>query len=180
LNKQKIVITGGPGTGKSSIITELIKRGYTCFEEISREVTIKAQKEGIDQLFLSNPLLFSELLLKGRLQQFKNSENLNSNIIFFDRGIPDVLAYMDFIGNAYPKNFIDIAKKSVYNNVFILKPWQEIYKSDNERYESFEQSKEIYKHLLNGYKSFGYNPINVPFGTIKERTDFILTKINLE
>ena len=64
LNTKKIVITGGPGTGKSSLINELIKRGYTCLEEISRQVTLDAKKQGIDQLFLTNPLLFSELLFK--------------------------------------------------------------------------------------------------------------------
>ncbi|MGB1308804.1 MAG: AAA family ATPase, partial [Oceanihabitans sp.] len=31
MKTKKIVITGGPGTGKSSIINELIKRGYGCF-----------------------------------------------------------------------------------------------------------------------------------------------------
>ena len=67
---KKIVITGGPGTGKSSIINELTKRGYTCYEEISRQVILNARKDGIEQLFLTKPLLFSELLLKGREQQY--------------------------------------------------------------------------------------------------------------
>ena len=53
--QQKIVIIGGPGTGKSSILREFIKQGYECMPEISREVTLKAQKEGIDQLFLDQP-----------------------------------------------------------------------------------------------------------------------------
>ncbi|HEX5742987.1 MAG TPA: AAA family ATPase, partial [Flavobacteriaceae bacterium] len=37
--QNKIVITGGPGTGKSTLINELIKRGYNCLEEISRDIT---------------------------------------------------------------------------------------------------------------------------------------------
>ena len=45
---KRIVITGGPGTGKSTIINELIKQDYTCMEEISRQVTLDAQKEGIE------------------------------------------------------------------------------------------------------------------------------------
>ena len=32
--KLKIIITGGPGTGKTSIIEELKKRGYFCYDEI--------------------------------------------------------------------------------------------------------------------------------------------------
>ena len=51
--QQKIVLIGGPGTGKSTIINEFVKRGYACMPEISREVIVKAQKEGIEQLFLT-------------------------------------------------------------------------------------------------------------------------------
>ena len=61
------MVTGGPGTGKSSLIHELKQRGHCCLDEISRQVTLEARKNGIEQLFLTQPLAFSELLLKGRL-----------------------------------------------------------------------------------------------------------------
>ena len=178
MNTKKIVITGGPGTGKSSLINQLLKLGYTCLEEISRQVTLNAKKEGIDQLFLTHPLLFSELLLKGRQQQFEDANKLPSNLVFFDRGVPDVLAYMDFIGDTYPAYFIDTCKKIKYDTVFILKPWETIYTSDNERYESFEQALEIHEHLLNTYKKFNYKLIDVPFDTIENRTNYILSTLN--
>ncbi|TGV04783.1 AAA family ATPase [Flavivirga rizhaonensis] len=179
MNTKKIVITGGPGTGKSTLINELISRGYNCLEEISRQVTLDAKKEGIDQLFLTNPLLFSELLLKGRHQQFLNAETGASEIIFFDRGLPDVLAYMDFIGDSYPESFINTCKNAIYDIVFILKPWEAIYKSDNERYENFEQALNIHKHLLNTYQNFNYHLIDVPFNTVENRVDFILNSLNM-
>ena len=179
LNTKKIVITGGPGTGKSSIINALIKRGFTCFEEISRQVTLDAKKDGIDQLFLTNPLLFSELLLKGREQQYLDAKNHESSTVFLDRGVPDVLAYMDFIGDSYPQNFIDTCKNSAYHTVFILKPWKDIYTSDNERYESFEQALEIHKNLVNTYQSYNYALIDVPFDTVEKRVDYILNILNM-
>lgn len=179
MNTKKVIITGGPGTGKSTIINELIKRDYTCLEEISRQVILDAKKEGIDQLFLTNPLLFSELLLKGREKQYLSADALKNDIVFFDRGIPDVLAYMDFIGNEYPDSFVDICKKSQYDSVFILKPWEAIYTSDNERYESFNQAEEIHKHLINTYQSYNYKLIDVPFDTIENRTNFILNIVNM-
>jgi len=179
LNTKKIIITGGPGTGKSTIINELIKREYTCLEEISRQVILDAKKEGIDQLFLTNPLLFSDMLLEGREKQFQSACTLESDIVFFDRGIPDVLAYMDFIGDEYPNRYIDICKNSKYDAVFILKPWEAIYTSDNERYEDFNQAKEIHKYLINTYQSYNYQLIDVPFDTIEKRTDFILNIVNM-
>ncbi|MBP0904123.1 AAA family ATPase [Mariniflexile gromovii] len=175
MNTKKIVITGGPGTGKSTLINELIKRGYTCLEEISRQIILDAKKKGIDQLFLTEPLLFSEMLLKGRKQQFEDANKLESDLVFFDRGVPDVLAYMDFIGDTYPLHFINTCKNTEYDTVFILKPWETIYTSDNERYESFEQTLEIHDHLLNTYQKFNYKLIDVPFGTVENRTDYILS-----
>ena len=174
MSTKKIVITGGPGTGKSSIITELLKRGYTCLEEISRQVILDARKDGIDQLFLKNPLLFSELLLKGRKKQYDEANNQDSDLVFIDRGLPDVLAYMEFIGDDYPKDFIDVCENNVYDYVFILSPWQEIFTSDNERYENFEQAVSIHHHLLDTYEKYEYNLLDVPFDTVEKRADYIL------
>ena len=70
MNTQKIVLIGGPGTGKTTLINGLKKKGYNCMEEISRQITLDAQEKGIDQLFLEEPLLFSEHLLMGRQKQF--------------------------------------------------------------------------------------------------------------
>ncbi len=143
-------------------------------EEISRQVILEARKDGIDQLFLTNPLLFSELLLEGRKKQYMNANNQNSNLVFFDRGIPDVLAYMDYIGDIYPKEFIETCRNHVYDHVFILSPWQEIFTSDNERYENFDQSVRIHHHLLNTYEKYEYNLIDVPFERVEKRADHIL------
>ncbi|WP_298556735.1 ATP-binding protein [uncultured Algibacter sp.] len=179
MNTKKIVITGGPGTGKSTLITELTKRGHICLEEISRQVILDAKKQGIDQLFLTNPLLFSELLLKGRQQQFIEADIYKNQIVFFDRGVHDILAYMNYIGDTYPQNFIETCENSVYNSIFILKPWEAIYTDDNERYETFNQAQKIHSHLINTYQSYNYNLIDVPFGTVKERADFIQKMSNM-
>ena len=176
--QKKIVITGGPGTGKSTVIIELEKQGYQCMHEISREVTLMARKNGIEQLFLKDPMLFSKMLLEGRVNQFKKASNLKNNIVFFDRGIPDVFAYMNYLGVEYPSIFIDQCNNNqYYNTIFLMPPWKDIYITDNERYESFEQSLAIYNHLKSAYKGLGYTIIEVPFGTAQERADFILKKI---
>ena len=179
MNTRKIVITGGPGTGKSSIINELIKRNYTCFEEISRQVTLDARKDGVEQLFLTHPLRFSEMLLDARTKQFMEASSLENDLVFLDRGLPDVVAYMDYANSDYPKIFTDICKKHVYDNVFVLAPWQEIFVSDSERYENFDQAVEIHHALLETYERFGYELIDVPFDSIEKRADFIIDALHL-
>jgi predicted ATPase len=176
----KIVLIGGPGSGKTSVINELQKRGYSCKPEISREVTLQAKKDGVEQLFLKDPLLFSRLLLEGRIKQYKETEKTKEKIIFFDRGVPDVTAYLDFVNETYPQDISDANKLYMYDIIFHFKPWKSIYTKDNERYESFEESEKIDQFLVNTYKNLGYTIIEVPFKSVIKRADFILNSLNCE
>ena len=178
MQKEIIVIIGGPGTGKTTIIDGLVAKGHCCYPEISREVTLEAKKQGIEQLFLEKPLLFSELLLEGRKKQFQNATKEPHEIVFIDRGIPDVLAYMHYIGDSYPATFDAACREHTYSKIFILPPWEEIYISDAERYENFEQAKLIYNHLTETYQNYGYKLIEVPIDTMNNRILFILDEIS--
>ena len=168
---------GGPGSGKTTLIEALNKKGYVCYPEISRQVTIEAQKHGTEQLFLEKPLLFSELLLEGRVAQYKEALQEETSVVFIDRGIPDVLAYLHYIGDAYPKTFVEACKNHLYSKIFIFPPWEEIYKTDIERYENFEQSLLIHSHLVETYQKFGYSLIEVPKIDLKSRVNFILNNL---
>lgn len=177
MNKKIILIIGGPGSGKTTLINELTGQGYICYPEISREVTKQAQEKGIANLFLTEPLLFSQLLLEGRIKQHVEAINENTDIVFIDRGIPDVLAYMHYKGDDYPESFDLACKKHVYHQIFLLPPWENIYSSDEQRYENFEQAQEIHNHLVATYKKYGYDLIEVPRDTVEARIKFILERI---
>ena len=58
MEKEIIVLIGGPSSGKTTLINALTQKGYICYPEISREVIRKAQQDGIEQLFLENPLFW--------------------------------------------------------------------------------------------------------------------------
>lgn len=177
MNKKIILIIGGPGSGKTTLINELTGQGYICYPEISREVTKQAQEKGITNLFLTEPLLFSQLLLEGRIKQHVEAINENTDIVFIDRGIPDVLAYMHYKGDDYPESFDLACKNHVYHQIFLLPPWENIYSSDEQRYENFEQAQEIHNHLVATYKKYGYDLIEVPRDTVEARIKFILERI---
>ena len=180
MQKEIVLLIGGPGTGKSTLINVLAERGFICYPEISRQVTLEAQKQGIDQLFLKEPLLFSQKLLEGRIKQYQDALAEQDNIVFIDRGIPDVVAYMHFIGDTnYPEMFKNACKDFKYTKLFILPVWEEIYLSDNERYESVQEAKQIQEHLIKTYSELGYDMIEVPKDTPDNRADFILKHFNL-
>lgn len=178
--QQKIVLIGGPGTGKTTIINALKQRGFYCLPEVSRDVILKAKKQGIDQLFLTEPLLFSKMLLEGREEQYNHSIKSEEEIVFFDRGIPDVHAYMNYFNTEYPAYFIEKSTSYKYTKIFHFSPWEEIHTTDNERYESFDESVKIDTFLIEAYSELGYDLINVPFGTIEERTNFIINSLSGE
>ena len=178
MKTKKIALIGGPSSGKTTLINALKSDGYYCMEEISRQITLDAQEKGIDQLFLKDPILFSEELLLGRQNQFTEADTMNQDLVFFDRGLPDIVAYLDYLGNSYPESFKTICSKYKYDYIFILKPWKAIYEQDNERYETFEQAVEINEFLLKSYSEFGYTIIETPFGTVKERVNFIINRLS--
>ena len=179
-NKMKrVILTGGPGTGKTTITSMLEKRGYTCLPEVSREIILDAQKtRGIDQLFLTHPDEFNDKLFKGRIQQFKDCENnSSSDYIFLDRALPDIVAYNDYIKIDSSKEVLKAIENYRYDFVFVFPPWKEIYKNDNERYESFEEAEKIHESLKATYTRLGYEICEVPTGSILDRTNYILNVI---
>ncbi len=177
--QEKVVITGGPGTGKSTILEHLDSMGFYCMPEISREITQEARELGIEQLFLEDPILFSKKLLEKRENQFCTAEKSEEKIVFFDRGIHDVVAYLDYLKVDYNDPFLRSAQKHQYTHIFLLPPWEQIYMKDNERYENFEQAIKIYGHLKNTYDLYGYEMIEVPFGKVENRVDFLLNKLKI-
>lgn len=147
-------------------------------------MTSKAKLEGEADTFASNPLVFvddafqfNKDLLQGRTKHYENSKELNTSISFFDRGIPDVLAYMDFFDQTYGDEFIEACENHRYDSIFIVPPWKEIYVSDNERLESFDEAERIHDALMDTYSRFGYDPILVPKNPVPKRVSFILDKL---
>ena len=176
---QKVVITGGPGTGKSTVISSLEQLQFACMPEVSRSVTREAQGRGVDQLFLHEPLLFSQLLLESRINQYEQAEELNDELVFFDRGIPDVMGYLDYLGMDYPELYRAKSMELRYTKVFMMPPWEKIYQTDNERYESFEQSLRIYEELKKAYTSLGYEFDIIPEASVDNRVEFILNRLGI-
>ena len=174
---KKIVFAGGRATGKTTLIQTLELRGYACAQEGSRQVTLEARENGITQLFVSDPLLFSEKLLEGRVNQFKEAHKNKASLVFLDRGIPEVLAYLDRGNTPYPNHFTKACEDNQYDRVFIFPPWEEIYTSDNERYEDYQEALKIYPFLKAAYDRFGYESIILPKDTVENRISFVLENI---
>ena len=186
MSTHRIVITGAPGTGKTAVVEALTNAGYVCFPEVIREFTQEEVAAKDPEQLASNPIVFAndamafnQRLIDGRTKQFKSADFSNHPYNFYDRGLIDVLAYMDFFKQTYPQEFVNVCDAHRYEAVFIMPPWEEIFHSEVGRYESFDEAIALHQSLLTRYEAFGYCPIEVPTDNIENRTDFILNQTQL-
>ena len=173
LNKnKKVVITGGPGSGKSTLIELLEIYGYFCFKEFSRSLIQNSKNEGEENYFKSHPIEFSRLIWKKRKEQLIEASEIefkkDKPFIFFDRGIHDVIAYLDFIGRPYIQNQFK-PENNTYEMAILLPPWKEIYINDLHRSESFGEANGLYHQIKKTYEAFNIPIVEIPIGTVKDR-----------
>lgn len=173
------VITGGPGVGKTTLIKALNSKGFKTVEEDARKIIknqIETSQEGLPW---KNQELYAKLMFEASLKSYeKMAVNNHSKPIFFDRGILDSICYMKMEKIQISEKTNEIVKQCPYNkNIFILPPWKEIYETDNERKQNWDEAKFTFKKMKETYMEFNYNIIIVPKMRIEERVEFILQNI---
>lgn len=166
------IITGAPGTGKSTLLESLREKGYCCYAEISRQVIREELDKGTRCLPWRDIIAFSEKVLHRMEHQLE--EIPADRISFLDRGIPDLIAYLRNAGYAVPDVFWKNAFPGRYSKtVFIAPPWERIYVEETERPESFEQALSIQDSLRSTYEELGYELLTLPKASPEERCRFI-------
>jgi predicted ATPase len=177
------VITGGPGVGKTTLLQELQKRFFTCIPEVAREIIKEQVAAHGDALPWKNRELYLQMMFDRSVDSYLSANNNNSSLIFFDRGIPDSLTYAEIIGFEKTETMENVARHYRYNqNIFYLSPWKDIYKTDGERKQSWEEAVVISELNAEIYRRYHYTLIAVPNISPEKRADFILaciSKMNL-
>lgn len=112
------VITGGPGTGKTSLIEELKIVGYQTVKEVARDIIKEQQQQGGDALPWKDTVLYTSMMLERSVESYLAHKE-NEGILFFDRGIPDTLAYARLIGLTDRKEIELAVDKYRYNRAGI-------------------------------------------------------------
>ena len=175
MKKKRIVISGGPGAGKTALVEGLKIKGYTTVAEYSRTLIEIAKKEGKSRYFLSDPIEFSEALFLGRKKQFEllndKSIDLHTPYVFFDRGIHDIYAYLKAIGQE-SKSWYDRISEYQYDLVFLLTPWEAIYRQDEQRAETFEEASNYFSFIEATYRD-AHKVICIPQRSVAERIAFV-------
>ena len=169
---EPIIITGGPGAGKTTLLGALGARGYTTFPEASR-LLIREQAALPDGILPWTDLpRFAALCLTVMGEQRAEAQQ-STTLAFVDRAIGDICAYLT-IGGVPVSEAYQAAAKGYHGTVLCCAPRAEIYVQDDERPHSFEEALQIHQQLVSTYQALGYMVVEVPWGTVSERVDWVV------
>lgn len=175
-NDLAYIITGAPGSGKTLLKKALFEKGIKGFEEPARAIIAEQRCIGGQGIYDRDTALFKELILSRAISQYQRAVKENQ-IIIFDRGIPDIIAYAKCFN--LPAGAEQSASEYYrYNQtVFFAPSWKAIYRNDEERKLRFEQSEEFGDNLKQVYQRQGYKIVELPCVTPEQRADFVLAHI---
>jgi predicted ATPase len=173
-----VVITGGPGSGKSTLIDALGARGFARTIEAGRAIIQEQVKSGGHALPWSDPRAFAELMFEWELRSYRDAAEKNG-VVFFDRGIADVVGYLRLMALPVPAH-MDAAVRShrYHRRVFVAPPWPEIFAQDAERKQTLEEAERTYQVMVETYAAYGYVLVELPRVSVDKRIAFVIGELN--
>lgn len=174
-----VVITGCSGGGKSTLLTELARRGYRVFPEAGRQIVREQDWIGGNALPWTGPEKFVELLLSRAMHQLISAAS-EPGLAFFDRSVVEPLSGLARMGLPVPDHFVRAGDLCRYDEtVFVAPPWPEIHHTDAERRHGFGEALAEYEPLLAAYRRLGYRLVELPRTDVATRADFVLAALGV-
>lgn len=176
---KRYILTGTPGSGKTTIIESLTKHGYSTITESATDIIEEDQKNGILEPWRHADFIDKIVSLQKKRQQDISCKE--DSIQFYDRSPICTYAlalYLGFSPSALLLEEIErLQKNHIYEKqVFFLENLGFMVNT-NARKISFEEALKFEAIHLDTYQRFGYNILMVPKLPVEERLEFILSGI---
>ena len=176
VNEKGVLLSGAPGSGKSTLLTCLRELGYSGVDEPARQILAEQRPIGGAGVPEGNPSLFVDLLLSRSISQYQAAAVAGS-LLFFDRGIPDNIAYASLFNLEFERGW-KATETFQYNRLVFFTPnWEAIYSHDEERKMSFQDASKMGDHLREIYQKAGHTVVDLPLDSPKERARFVLNAL---
>ena len=174
INRLWYVLTGGPCAGKTTLLQALKDRGYRVIYEAARDIIERELQKGrMLEDIRRNERSFQEDVLREKMA--REREVSKNELLFFDRGIPDSLAYYYFFQIPIDAELKEALESSSYKKVFLLDMLD--YVQDNTRTETSEEAHRIHALLEQSYRDLHIPLICVPVLPVPERLQFIIDNL---
>lgn len=164
-----LVVTGGPGAGKTTLIERLAAQGFATVEEAGRRIIREQKASGGNATHDGDRLAYRALMFRDAIATYERMEAADGPV-FFDRGLPDLIGYSRLIGVAAPGELARAVAHYRYNKtVLIAPPWREIYGQDDERGQDFAEAAATHDAIRDAYIEAGYEPLPLPLAPVEVR-----------
>lgn len=167
---RRIVISGGPGSGKTTLLDALHARGHACCAEVSRQLIREQHACGRTLLPWSNLPGFADECERRMHAQLAAATD--RELCFFDRGLPDIIAYLRHAGLTPAPRLFQAARRYT-QFVFLAPPWAAIYTQDPERPQTFDDAVALHAQLDRAYRDCGFVVVSLPRASVAERVAFV-------
>jgi len=168
----RVVITGGPGVGKTTLLAELGTRGYATVSESARAII--AERRATGRTPRPEPVAFAREILRRDTEKYYANPG-QSGWVFFDRGVIEAIGMLHEVAPlSAPELATALRAHSFHSSVFILPPWSAIYTTDSERDHAFAWVEHVHNQLVQWYLSCGYVLCEVPRLPVAARAQFVV------
>jgi predicted ATPase len=145
---------------------------FRCVDEPAREVLAEQRATGGTGTWDQDPARFVDLLLQRSIAKYKAARG-SSELVLFDRGIPDCVVYAIRAGADPTPSLTAVDVLRYEPHVLFLEPWNDIYTTDEERIMSFDDRVSFSNALRDVYSRSGYILVQVPQTPIDARVTFV-------
>jgi len=169
----KIVLIGGPSSGKSTLIKMLGEKGFPIIPEAAKDLILA--RGGISP---NNREDYIKFQLEVVEKQVRNENQFyRGETTFLDRGIYDNLVYCNkYLGFVPTEVEKLISEHHRYDRVFLLDRLP--FVKENFRIENDEaEAKELHERVVSTYENFGYNLERIPVLPREERLNYLFGRV---
>ncbi len=164
------VITGGPSSGKTTIIHKLAHLGYRIIPEMARSVIERELRNGKNIKVINHEEKHvQKMIMTTQLNAEKRTPR--DQIVFLDRGMPDSVAYYR-LHHLDARHALKMSRNRPYAKVFLFDLLS--YQYDGVRVENATIAKKIDQLIEQAYRELGYELVRVPVLSINDRVKFVL------
>lgn len=172
----KVVLTGGPHAGKSSLLAALADRGVRVVPEAAIEVIREIQAERGDEARAWRTANMSEFQLRVARRQAHDEARIRpEELAILDRAVLDGLAYCKHHSIAVPDELLELCAGSHYDLCIVC----ELVLPFRSRHESGRTSDEasarrVEALLESTYRAHGIPVVRLPMMPLARRVERVL------